>query len=211
MTMEYEQQIAVMEELAAMGPDYRANVPAGTPLGTENFGDGGRVDYSKRPSLVRSGGMPMPERVPIWNVHNGSKSIVPPTIAQKRLTQGTKRFPGFGNFTLRDPGLAQRVPIEETCEVCDKRRAEVGNPPRRFFDILQYEAHMQLLHPRWWDSYLRREAQSERLQDRESMRELIREIVSALRPGSLGDEDTSEIEEQIAGEAEKAIRRRRGG
>lgn len=204
-----ETYIAAMEELAAMGPDYRANVPAGTVLGEEGFGDGGMVRHRKRQSMVRMGGQALPERVRIWNVHNGSMSVVPPTIAQKRLMEGTKQFPGQGNFTLRDPGFPKPEPISETCEVCDKKRAEAGNPPRPFYDVLQYEAHMELMHPRWWSTHLRREQQSERLEDRAAMRDMIREIVGALRPEVLGDEDTSEIEDQITGEVIRRTRRRR--
>jgi hypothetical protein len=121
----------------------------------------------------------------LWNTMTGRGSLVPTTVAHKRILEGTKSHPPSA-FKLRDPSLPQREPIPETCEICDKRRASVGNPPQQ-----------------------RRMAQDERLEDRQQMRSLIREIVSALRP-DIGM-DTSEAEDEIAGEVERQVVRRQRG
>jgi hypothetical protein len=204
-----EAYIAALEEIAAMGqegPDFRANVPAGTVLGEEGIsGSDGRVQYRKRQSLLRAGQRQLPERVMLWNKMTGRGSMVPPTLATKRVMQGTKQFPASA-FTLRDPGFPKPEPIEEHCWVCDKKREIAGNPPRDFFDVIQYEAHMELMHPREWSTHLRQAQQRERLEDREAQRDFIMEIVRAMRPEVLANLDTEAAEEQIADEVE----RRRG-
>lgn len=202
--------VRAMEELAMMaqmGPDHRANVPAGTVLGEEQIeGSDSFVRHRKNRSMIRSGSTDLPERVMLWNLRTGRGAPVPSTVAMKRITQGTKQFPPDA-FTLRDPGLPTREPIEEHCWVCDADRAKRGEPPRDFFDLIQYEAHMQILHPRQWDSYLRREAQTERLEDRQAMREMILEIVRTMRPELATDEDEAAVAEEVA----RRTTRRRGG
>lgn len=202
--------IRALEEMALLaqqGPDFRANVPAGTVLGEEHIGaTESRVRHTKQRSMVRSGSTALPERVMLWNLQTGQGSPVPSTIAMKRITQGTKHFPPSA-FTLRDPEFPKREPIEEHCWVCDQRRAQAGNPPRDFFDVIQFEAHMQILHPREWESHLRREATTERVEDRREMREMILEIVRALRPGEASEEAEVEVAEEVA----RRVRRRGGG
>lgn len=205
MTAQYadEAAIAALEEIASMGVDYRANVAPGTVLGEEPIeGSDGRIVHRKRQSMMRMGGMALPERVMLWNRQTGRGSMVPPTIAEKRIRAGTADFPPSA-FTLRDPGSVKREPIEEHCWICDKRRAEAGNPPRDFYDVIQYEAHMELLHPRAWNTHLRQLQQTERLEDRQAQRDMILEIVKALRPDVLANMDTDEAEEAIADEVEK--------
>lgn len=203
--------IRAMEELrtmAQMGPDHRANVPAGTVLGEEQIeGSDSFVRHRKNRSMIRSGSTDLPERVMLWNLRTGRGAPVPSTVAMKRITQGTKQFPPEV-FTLRDPGLPKPEPIEEHCWVCDNSRAKFGEPPRQFYDVIQYEAHMQLLHPREWDSHLRREASSERLEDRREMREMILDIVKALRPDAVV---TEEDEVAVAEEVARRVRRKGAG
>lgn len=203
--------IRALEEMALMaqqGPDYRANVPGGTVLGSERIeGSDSRVNYTKSRSMIRSGDTALPERVMLWNLRTGQGRPVPSTVAMKRITQGTKQFPPEA-FTLRDPGLPEREPIEEHCWVCDADRAKRGEPPRNFFDIIQYEAHMQILHPRQWDSHLRREASAERLEDRQAMRDMILEVVKAMRPGAAV---TEEDEEAVAAEVVRRVSRKGAG
>ena len=196
-----------MASLAQQGPNYRANVPAGTVLGSERIENSdSHVNYTKPRSMIRSGSTDLPERVMLWNLRTGQGRPVPSTVAMKRITQGTKQFPPEA-FTLRDPGLPEREPIEEHCWVCDSDRAKRGEPPRNFFDIIQYEAHMQILHPRQWDSHLRREASAERLEDRQAMRDMILEIVRTMKPDAATGRDVEAVAEEVAA----TVSRRRGG
>lgn len=205
-----EAAINALEELALlsqMGPDFRANVPAGTVLGEERIeGSDSLVRHTKQRSMIRSGSTALPERVMLWNLQTKQGRPVPSTVAMKRITQGTKQFPPSA-FTLRNPGLPKREPIDEHCWVCDNQRAQHGEPPRDFYDVIQFEAHMQLLHPREWESHLRREASAERMEDRREMREMILEIVRSMRPELASDEDEAAVAEEVA----TTVRRRRGG
>jgi len=196
--------ISALEEVASMGePDFRANVPEGTLLGEVPIdgSQGGAVRFNKPSSMMRVGARKAPERVMLWNKMAGRGSMVPTTIATKRIMQGTETFPKEA-FTLRDPGNTARVPIEEHCWVCDKRRAEAGNPPRDFFDVLQFEAHMDLMHPREWASAQRRGLQAERLEERQAMRDMIMEVVKLTRPdlATAADEEavTAAVLDEVA-------------
>lgn len=187
--------ISALEEMASMGPDFRSNVEPGTMLGSEQIEGNSSVQWKKRQSMVSIGGKPLPERIPLWNKQTGLMRLVPPPVAMSRIMRGTRVFPSSA-FSLRDPGLPQRVPIDETCAVCDRVRAAAGNPPRLFFDLAQLEAHKQILHPREWETEIRREQQNERLTDRAEMRDLISSIVKALRPDLAGQVEGG-IEEQV--------------
>lgn len=215
-----EAYLSTLEEIAALGqePDYRANVPAGTLLGETPIegSDGGSVRYRKRQSMVRAGTRILPERMMLWNKVTQRGSLVPPTIATKRMMQGTRDFPPSA-FTVRDPHFPPRLPIDEHCAICDAKRAQIGAPPRDFFDLYQLEAHKQLLHPREWATEQRQEEQQRRIEDRTEMRELITTIVAAMRPEMATFEDDEAITEAVVqainnpAPAPRAAPRRRGG
>lgn len=207
--MTSEAFISALEEVASIGePDFRANVPEGTQIGEVEIegSQGGAVRFNKPSTMMKVNGRKAPERVMLWNKQTGRGSMVPTTIATKRIMQGTDTFPASA-FTLRNPGAAPRQPIAEHCWVCDKRRAEAGNPPRDFFDVIQYEAHMDLMHPREWASFQRRGLQQERLDERQAMRDMIMEVVKLTRPdlATAADEDavTEAVLDEVAGKKGK--------
>lgn len=182
-TPDMDAYIGAMEELASLGQvDFRADVQAGTELGSAQIPDSNsQVKWKKQSSRQNMGGVAMPERIPLWNLRTGRMSMVPPTIAMSRRSKGTKAFPPEV-FTFRDPGFAQREPIEEGCEVCNRSRAEYGQGPRPFYDLYQLEMHKLALHPTRYAMDERRREAAERNESRQEMKELIAGLIEGLKP-----------------------------
>ena len=164
-----EDYAVALEELSSSmpaTPDFRANVPQGTPLAEASLGEpGATIQWKKADSGMRLNGKNLPDRIPLYNKQTGDISMVPPTLAQQRFMQ----HPGV--YTFRKPdNFPEKTPIDETCDICTRNR---NGSKRPFYDIYDLENHMQVLHPREYASKLRTQEQTERREDRELQRQLV--------------------------------------
>lgn len=180
MNEQFDQYVTALEEIArsmsADEVDFRAPVPAGTPLGVTEIEPGATAMWTKRSSGQRMGSKELPDRVPLYNLKTGDKSMVPPTIATSRIMSRP------GEFSMRAPtDIPPRIPIDETCEVCMISRNGV---PRPFYSEYDLEAHKQILHPREWALEERRREEGKRREDRQAQSDLVAAVLEAVR----GDE-----------------------
>lgn len=109
------------------------------------------ITKSKERSMVTYGGVELPPRTRVYDRH-GNPSDVP--TAQLFYHLNKPAADGSGRAFFKDPPKGQRVPIDETCQWCEKR---AGRRVKVFYDIDDYEAHCELFHPREWASKQRRE------------------------------------------------------
>lgn len=194
--MVQEQFIAEMSEL--QGVDFRGEgLPAGAVVYEQKLDNtpGANATWKKAPSKVRMGDQPLPERVPLYNVRTHDLSMVPPTIASKRMSE----HPGV--YTMRKPaGWDEQVakPIDETCVVCAKERAKYGGGPKRFYDELDLEGHYESFHPREFRRIQREKDRLERREEQGTTNKLI-EAISILFQQGRGGELPKEAVEAVSG------------
>jgi hypothetical protein len=170
--------LVALEEIArSQAADFRAPVPAGTYLGGEEIEPGARVNWRKANSLMTAGGRALPDRVPLYDRERQDVSMVPPTIATKRIMKDPTRF------TMTPQHFEARTPIDDTCEVCKANR---GGRSRAFYSEYDLDAHKQILHPREFAMEERRRAESIRSEDRNQMTELMRMIIENQQPAAKG-------------------------
>ena len=170
--------LVALEEIArSQSADFRANVPAGTYLGGEEIGPGARVNFRKANSMMTAGGKSLPDRVPLYDRQRSDMSMVPPTIATKRIMKDPSRF------TMTPLHFEARTPIADTCEVCKANR---GGKPRDFYSEYDLDAHKQILHPREFAMEERRRSESIRSEDRNQTLELMRMIIENQQPTAKG-------------------------
>lgn len=179
--MTSEQFIQEMAELQGVDAvDFRAEVPEGTFLGKQDIEPGATANYFKPSSKMRMGNVALPDRVPLYDVRRHDISMVPPTIANRRITE----YPG--RFTMRKPANwhdSDPTPIEETCEVCLRDPERDPNAERpKFFFWDQLQEHYQLFHEFSWQRREREKAEQDRRDDRSEMRALIASLISVVRP-----------------------------
>ena len=166
-----EQFLRELGQVAGVEPDFRANVPAGTPLGADQIEPGASVNYTKRKSMMNVGGKELPDRVELYDIARHDVSLVPPTIAQKRMTTNPGRFTMVkpADWHDRDP-----KPIDETCEVCDRDPERVERA--KFYSHSELVLHYQLVHTLEWQGIEADRREQERRDDSRQMRELIASI-----------------------------------
>ncbi len=198
MTNDQLQEPAFLEELAEIyaEPDFRANVPAGTEIGHQSPEPGAEMTWKKSASKMRIGNRVLPERIPLYNLWNHDLSMVPPTIANKRMSEHP------GQYSMRKPAnwdATARQPIDETCEICARRRIQEtgpGTPPKPFFDRAELRNHMRYMHTNEWEAIEQTRRDDERRGDQSRMETLIASIAAMVRPGV---QLPPEVEAQIQG------------
>lgn len=196
-----EQFLTEMQEVA--GVDFRAAVPPGTELGRQEIEPGGTAVWRKPHSLIRAGQRELPERVWLYDLTGAATpSFVPPTIAQKRITD----YPG--RYTLKEPqGMGEATPIDETCEICARRRRqESGAGPKKFYSHSDLIGHYRAFHTLEWEAIEQDRRERERREDQSQMRALIASIAAMVRPAP---DIPAPVREQIEGLQEKPMRVRR--
>ena len=190
-----------LEELSqSQGIDFRAQVPEGTALGTEEIEPGASVKFQKQRSMMRVGKQALPERQPIYDMLRHDVSMVPPTIAQKRMATYPGRF-----TTIKPAGWDdnQPEPIEDTCEICytDPERiqehmsrwGEVERP--KFYRESDLRRHYQLSHSMEWEDIESDRRDRERRGEADSMRTLVASLAALV---AADRELPPEIAEQLA-------------
>jgi hypothetical protein len=191
-----EQFVTELSEVS--GVDFRGtDVPVGEVIHEQKLdgNPGASATWRKSPSKVRMGEVPLPDRVALYNVVTYDRSMVPPTIAQKRMSEHP------GRYTMRKPAdWDDRAPkpIDETCEVCRKRRALEGNGPKPFYDELDLEGHYEFFHPREWARIQRERERLERQGEQSTTNKLIASIASLFQQGR-GAELPAEVSEAMTG------------
>ncbi len=179
--MVMEQFVTEMSEVT--GHDLRGtDVPVGAVVHEQQLDGtpGATATWTKKASKVRMGEVTLPDRVALYNVATYDISMVPPTIAQKRMSEHP------GRYTMRKPAnWDERAPqpIDETCEVCRKRRAQEGNGPKPFFDELDLEAHYENYHPREWSRIVRERERLERQSEQSTTNKLLASISGMFQQG----------------------------
>lgn len=207
-----------LEELSRQqGVDYRANVPEGTVLGEEEIEPGAKTVFRKAKSMMRAGNTPLPERQALYDLRRHDVSMVPPTIAQKRMSQ----YPG--RFTTIRPGdwdANAPEPIEDTCEIClnDPERIEeqmrlYGEVERpKYYSMAQLRRHYQLSHEMEWGDIEADRRDKERREEAGRMERLVLSLISVLAPNKVNDLPDA-VREQIEhlqdSDEEKPLRVRR--
>ena len=192
--MTTEQFITELSEV--QGVDFRGDGLAPGAVVYEQTLDntpGASATWKKAPSKVRMGGVPLPDRVSLYNRQTHDISMVPPTIAQKRMSE----HPGV--YTMRKPDNWDEIapkPIDESCVVCTKERKKYGAPPKRFYDEMDLEAHYQNFHPREWGRIERERDRMERQAEQGQTNKLIAAIAAIFQQGR-GGEVPQEIREAV--------------
>ena len=189
--MTSEQFLKEIAQVSGVEPDFRANVPPGTPLGSTEIEPGATVNYTKASQLVRMGQHKLPERLALYDLVRHDVSMVPPTIAQKRLSD----YPG--RYTMVKPAGwhdSDPVPIDETCEICD------ADPERteraKFFSNSQLTLHYQLVHTMEWQGIESDRRDAERREDNAQMRRLIASI-AGMNGGQVPAEVADEVTQRV--------------
>lgn len=162
-----------VQEALAEAPDFRANVPAGTELGSQPLGDGSMVRWRKPRSMVSIGGREIPDRVPVYDTRTNDVSYVPTVQIQHHLNK--RRPDGSRVFSRRpNPDIAPKTPIEETCLVCLPLRNGV---PRPFYTKFDLTAHYELMHPREWRALQEEKQETARHADSSNMSAILQQLV----------------------------------
>ncbi len=193
--MTTEQFVTELSEVT--GADFRGtDVPVGEVVHEQTLdgNPGATATWTKKPGKVRMGDVTLPDRVKLYNVVSYDISLVPPTIAQKRMSE----YPG--RYTMRKPAdwdARAPQPIDETCEVCRKRRAAEGNGPKPFFDEMDLEAHYENYHPREWRRIQREQERLERQGEQSTTNKLLAAITGMFAQGR-GAELPREVTEALA-------------
>ncbi len=156
---------SVAEEVAGMLEAMVATrTQAGDTLGEV---DGVKVKQSKMRSMVHMNGIDLPERTRVYD-RRGFPSDVP--TAQLAYHLSKKTAGGERAFFSKPPGVAMPTFIEQTCEWCEKR---AGKRVKNFYDMDDWEAHCEYLHPREWASKLRKETQASNVSSVEGILKLL--------------------------------------
>jgi hypothetical protein len=186
---EVAQEIAKMEEAARVKA---ATAQKGDVLGEAPLPEAGTMRRVKQSTMVRSGGVELPERVPYYRASTGDKHMLPTAQLVHYLS---KRGPdGKPIFVKEKPDIVQEV-YKETCPICLKRSVR-----KKFRDEFAYVGHMEVLHPR---EYRVIQARAEKAERKELTAETVavalmgmndeqRQAIRALLGGSNGKEETQE-------------------
>ncbi len=177
-------------------PDFRADVPVGTEIGHKPLGPGADASWKKSSSKMRVGNKELPDRIPLYDNWTHDRSMVPPTIANKRMSEHPGRF-----FIRKPAGWDERnpVPIDDTCQICARVRIQEsgpGTPPKPFYDREQLRMHMRYMHQNEWDAIEQNRRDDERREDQNRMERLVASIAAMVNPGI---KLPSEVAEQITG------------
>lgn len=197
-----------LEEIA-QGPNWRANVPEGTPIGEQEIEPGANVGWKKPKSMMRIGDQALPDRMPLYDLNRRDMSMVPPTIANARMA----KYPGrFTTVRPKDWDKNRPQPIDDTCVICLKRREEEtpGAGPKPFFSESDLILHYQYMHTNEWAAMERNREIAERREEQGQMRALIGSLVGLIRPDALSSLP-AEVRDQMErlSEAEKPRRGRK--
>lgn len=199
-----EQFIQEMSEVA--GVDFRANVPAGTQLGEQEIEPGANVKWTKPSSMMRVGKTALPERIALYDLMTHDRSMVPPTIAQKRMAT----YPG--RFTLKEPAdwhAGDPEVIDETCEICIRQPEFLDGSLDRpaFTSWSQLRQHYQLFHTNEWVALEDDRRERERREEQGQMRALIASIASMVSGGvNVPPEVRAQVEQLQDSEEDKSVR-----
>lgn len=161
--------------------NFRADVPAGTPLGVDEIEPGAKVNYSKRQSMVRAGSTALPDRMALYDIARHDVSMVPPTIAQARVARDGRRFTTVkpDNWHDSDP-----IPIDETCEICERDPESVERP--KFYSLSALDLHYKLVHTLEYEGITADRREQERREESKQMRDLISAIAEREQPPARG-------------------------
>ena len=183
-----DEQDRVGEAIAALEEQARERervAAAGEILYESPIAGGGLLRRHKQSTMVKSGGVDLPERVRYYRSINGIEAWLPtaqlPRMLAKRHEDGTPVF------VKEQPAFVQEHAYEAVCEVCKLHRpnAKLRSVwPNEF----AYYGHMHTWHPDEWEMIQKREAKKEGLlQAVASMSAAEREALNALLGGQYGD------------------------
>lgn len=138
------QAVAIAETIAeAEATARQGQLKEGDEIYNVEMADGMNMRRSKESSKVMSNGVPLPERMPFYHSRTGQLCRLPTAQLAYYLS---KRFQnGKPVFVKERPG-GQPEPIDQTCEVCEKRFGHA----KQFYEEFDYIAHMENKHPREW-------------------------------------------------------------
>jgi len=106
-------------------------------------------------------GPEVPGRIRAWRTDDG-REVWLPAVTQLYHLRKT-RPNGEPVFVLTKPEMAQRIPLDISCSIC----ARVNGASRKFYQMTQYEDHMEILHPREWQREQREIDRRERHEERQ--------------------------------------------
>ena len=162
---------AIQDEIMAFAdsqPNFRANVPEGTLVGSTEV-EGGQFNWRKPNSLVRIGNKSLPERMQVYDTRTGQPSMIPTGAATYHLNK--RRPDGTRVFSRNLPeGVVEPQPIADTCKICYVKR---GNLHRNFYTEYDLIAHYQAFHTLEWTAMERERDMQERRDSSSRMERLI--------------------------------------
>ena len=174
--------IAELEEQAR---ERQRTAAAGEVLYESAIPGGGLLRRHKRATMVKSGGVDLPDRVRYYRSANGMEAWLPtaqlPRMLAKRHEDGTPVF------VREQPTFVQEHAYEATCEVCRLNRPGVKLRsvwPNEF----AYYGHMNIFHPDEWQMIQKRTEKKEGLLSAiANMNDTERAALKALLGGDDGD------------------------
>lgn len=139
--MATEEEVAIIETIAEAEASARQGLKEGDPIYNINLAEGADMKRTKESSMVRSNGVPLPERLPFYHSRTGALVRLPTVQLAYHLG---KRFPdGSAVFVKERPGPEPEY-IEQECKHCIKTAGRT----KRFYEFFDYVSHMENKHPR---------------------------------------------------------------
>jgi len=116
---------------------YESEMPGGVPLRRH-----------KQSTMVKSGGVSLPERVLYYRSLNGMEAWLPTAQLPKMLAK--RHEDGSPVFVKEKPEFPDRQDFEATCEVCVANKPG-GNNRTQWPNEFAYYGHMSIYHPMEWE------------------------------------------------------------
>ncbi len=109
---------------------------------------------------ITKAGEPIKDRQQAWRTDDGREIWLPTGTLPYHLSK--RRPNGDRVFVLRKPPIAEKIPLDLTCKICER----ANGYSRKFYEWTQYEDHQEILHPREWQREQRERDRLERLEER---------------------------------------------
>lgn len=186
-TTQVQQLLAEIAAKDAAARNIGAN--PGDTIYDQEIVPGATISRKQGRAMITLNGMPLPDRVPIWERLTGRRKNVSTTLLGKKLA--IMAVDGKPQF-VADQALVEAPEtefIDETCAVCLRNS---GNQVRKkFIHKWDYVGHMETFHPREWRVM---EGESRLTPDAifKALREMTPEERQVILGGSNGSTTTSE-------------------
>ena len=180
-------------EAEALTDSYRdASIPEGTVMGETAIGRGLEVQWTKPPSMVHAGKVPLPERFAAYD-RDGMLHMLPTAQMNAMLTKSRADSPGERAFHTHSAKLGvtrescsicpplPSNPYQGTCEWCLER--SFGRTRKVFRNESAERTHKQRYHPDEYEAHNHEMDRAERHEASAAQTAMADAILAALKGG----------------------------